>query len=357
MRLQTQFLLLFLILFAILTARLFQNASNQKENIDEIQKIRVHEFSQTFHEIIDLKVSKPKVFAYDYSYWDEIVDFTTSHDLEWARINLDEGLKTFDSDYVYVYDKKGTMIYEQYDHKSYDSIARLIDPKTFNFDKPLIKNYFIVSHGTPIQIFIAPIQHSDDMHRTGKPFGYLVVGKAWTPSFVKDFQKITKQTVTLETLDRLRQNHFDVIYPLKGEDGKAVDALTVNLATTASDTLHKMAQTNMLSIIVIGILGMGLAGWFVYWRIVIPLRQISKAMRSGNNHPIQSLLHKQDEFGQIAHLITTFFEQKSLLEAQLLRTNQAEQEQRKLEAELRLNNQILEQKVEERTKELEAANH
>jgi signal transduction histidine kinase len=357
MKIQAQFFFLFLIVFVILTVRLFQNASNQKENIDTIQKIRIHEFSQTFHEIIDLKVSKPKIFAYDYSYWDEMVDFTKNRDTEWAHINLDEGLKTFDSDYVYVYDAKGSMIYETYDHAKYTSIADLIDPKTFNFEHPVIKNYFIVSHNRPIQIFIAPIQHSDDMKRTGKPFGYLVIAKAWTPDFIQDFQKITKQPVTLKTMYQIAQNNFDVVYPLKGEDGKAVDALAVNLATTAGDALHKMSQANMLSIIIVGILGMGIVGLFVYLRIVIPLQQISRAMRSQNSYPIQQLMQKENEFGQIAHLVNQFFNQKNILESQLKRTYQAEQEQRKLKAELHINNQILEQKVEERTKELEAANH
>jgi signal transduction histidine kinase len=325
-RLQTQFLLLFLIVFAILTARLFQNASNQKESIDEIQKIRIHEFSQTFHEIIDLKVSKSKIFASDYSLWDELVDFTLSYNQDWAHINLDEALHTFDSDYVYVYNDKQELIYEKYDDKKLSSIAHLIDPKNLNIGKPVFKNYFITSRSQPIQLFIAPIQHSDDINRTGIPHGYLVVGKVWTDTFVNDFKKITKQTVTLKTLDQLRHNRFDVIYPLKGEDGKAVDTLTVNLTTTASDTLHKMAQANMLSIIVIGLLGTGLVGWFVYLRIVIPLRLISKTMQSGNNDTIQPLLQKQDEFGKIALLINEFFDQKHLLESQLLRTNQAEKE-------------------------------
>ena len=76
-------------------------------------------------------------------------------------------------------------------------------------------------------------------------------------------------------------------------------------------------------------------GWFIYLKVVLPIRQISKAMRSGNTHPLTTLLHQKNEFAQIAQLINAFFIQK---------------------AQLYNSNQILEQKVEERTKELETIN-
>ena len=189
MRIQNQFIALFLFFLLILIAQLYVNVSNQQQNIEKIEKIRISEFSQTFHEIIDLKISKPRLFSFDYSYWDEMVDFTQTRDQEWAHINLDEGLRTFDSDYVYVYNDKLELIYEKYDGTKYRSIAHLIDPKNLNMEKPILNNYFVTSRSQPVQLFIAPIQHSDDINRTGKPHGYLVIGKIWTDTFVNDFKR------------------------------------------------------------------------------------------------------------------------------------------------------------------------
>lgn len=336
MRIQNQFIALFLIFLLILIAQLYVNVSNQQQNIEKIRKIRISEFSQTFHEIIDLKISKSKLFAFDYSYWDEMVDFTQTCDQAWAHINIDEALRTFESDYVYVYNNKQELIYEKYADKKHVSIAHLIDPKKMDMEKLVFTNYFVVSRSQPVQLFIAPIQRSDDLKRTGKPYGYLVVGKVWTDAFVNDFEKITKQSIRLVSIEHSQKVHYDIVYPLLDQNNKALYALGINLSTAASDTLSDMVRSNLVSILLVGIFGMGFLGWFIYLKVVLPIRQISKAMRSGNTQPLTTLLHQKNEFAQIAQLINAFFIQK---------------------AQLYNSNQILEQKVEERTKELEAINH
>lgn len=336
MRIQNQFIALFLIFLLILIAQLYVNVANQQQNIEKIRKIRISEFSQTFHEIIDLKISKSKLFAFDYSYWDEMVDFTQTRDQAWAHINIDEALRTFESDYIYVYNNKQELIYEKYADKKHVSIAHLIDPKKMDMEKLVFTNYFVVSRSQPVQLFIAPIQRSDDLKRTGKPYGYLVVGKVWTDAFVNDFEKITKQSIRLVSIEHSQKVHYDIVYPLLDQNNKALYALGINLSTAASDTLSDMVRSNLVSILLVGIFGMGFLGWFIYLKVVLPIRQISKAMRSGNTQPLTTLLHQKNEFAQIAQLINAFFIQK---------------------AQLYNSNQILEQKVEERTKELEAINH
>lgn len=335
MKIQNKFLTFFLIFLLILIAQIFVNALQQQSNIEKIQKVRISEFSKVFEEIIDLKVANIRLFSYDYSYWDETIHFIKTHDQQWAHINLDQGLLTYGSEYIYVYDNNHALLYEQYDRKKYSSIASLINLKNLDPEKPIFLNYFIVSNGNPIQLFIAPIQYSSDLNRTGKPHGYLVVGKVWTPEFVRDFEKITKQSFTLKPLKMIQTGNYDIIYPLKDEHEHALYALGINLTTTANDTLQEMLNSSLISIVLVSMLGLGLLAWFMYRMIVIPLRQISRAMELNNDAPLNFLADKKGEFAQIARLIKTFFAQKE---------------------DMRQMNDLLEHKIEERTQELEEIN-
>lgn len=121
-------------------------------------------------------------------------------------------------------------------------------------EKLVFTNYFVVSRSQPVQLFIAPIQRSDDLKRTGKPHGYLVVGKVWTDAFVNDFEKITKQSIRLVSIEHSQKVHYDIVYPLLDQNNKALYALGINLSTAASDTLSDMVRSNLVSILLVGIL-------------------------------------------------------------------------------------------------------
>ena len=353
MRLYTQFLVVFLILLAAGLGSIVYNSVSQNRNLERIDGERAKEFQQSFQEIIDLKVSNTKNYDYDYSYWDELVEFVSTHDSEWAKYNIDETMHTFGADYVYVVDAAGKMIYRAVSEQVKKDVFDSVSPQDFNFDKPIFNSYFIDADGTPVQVFTAPIQRSNDVKRTGKPYGYLVMAKIWTPEFIAEFQKITKQKVELAATSG---TEYDYTHFLKSREGKNLFALGITLSTTTHDLLREITRANLYSVAFVGLIGIIGFGWFIYRRVIVPLDRISATLEAGNTTGIESLSKTKGEFGRIAALVKEFFAQKIDLEHQLRRADEAEKEQRRLREQLENINGELERKVEERTRALEEMN-
>ena len=66
---------------------------------------------KSFQKIMDLNDGRFSVFASDYSYWDEMLNFVETKDLEWAKINIDDPMKNFELDYVWIVDANSQFIY------------------------------------------------------------------------------------------------------------------------------------------------------------------------------------------------------------------------------------------------------
>ena len=63
---------------------------------------RTREKSALFGRLVELEGKSCKVFSYDYSFWDDMVKFVKTRELDWAHENIDEGLTTFGADAAWV---------------------------------------------------------------------------------------------------------------------------------------------------------------------------------------------------------------------------------------------------------------
>lgn len=353
MRLYPQFFIVAAILLLLSTGSIVYNGMQQERKLKAINQERVAEFRKTFRKIVALKSSDTSNYVYDYSYWDELVDFLKSRDMEWAHVNIDATMKTFRTDYMYIVDEKGNEVYHAYAMPDQKDIFASIDKNDFNFNVPVFHSYFIITDTHPVEIFVAPIQRSADIKRTGKIYGYLVGAKIWTPELVKEFEQITQQRIRM--IDN-NATGFTFIQPLYGKEAQPVAGLGVVLNPTTDTLLREMVRMNLGSMILIGLVGVVGLMLFIYIRIIRPTYMISSAMRKRDGALIRELSEQEGEFGRIAGLVRRSFEEKNDLERQLTRAEEAEAEQLRLQQRLLQANEELEAKVYERTSELESIN-
>lgn len=55
--------------------------------------------------------------VFDYSFWNELVDFVETVNEAWSKENLESIITTFDVDYIYVFDKQKKLIYAYHPHR------------------------------------------------------------------------------------------------------------------------------------------------------------------------------------------------------------------------------------------------
>ena len=306
---------------------------------------------KSFQKIMDLNDGRFSVFASDYSYWDEMLNFVETKDLEWAKINIDDPMKNFELDYVWIVDANSQFIYNA--ASKFQDITSLIDKKDFDYNKPIFKSYFVTNKSQIIKIYIAPLQTSDDLKREGKPQGYLVIGKIWSDEYVKNLENISRQKINLSFVPLTQA---DIIEPLIGSDKKELAYLNISFDKSVLKSLEESTITLGMFIIFISILSIIFIILFIYFVILKPMNLINKSLSTNKSDFLLALISKKDEFGLISKLIIDFFQQQEKLLNQLKRANESENQQHFLQEELTSMNIKLEKKVLERTRELEDLN-
>jgi len=313
MHIPVRFGLLFLIFLLMMGAGYFYQWNKQTSQQLEIKQMQSKEFLKTFRTIVSLKSSKTKTYAYDYSYWDEMVTFLSERNAEWAQINIASSLESMETDYAAVIGKNGALIYE----------AGSVDPRldkavtSYPYDSatPRFASFFVATDAGPYEIYIAPIQNSDDIKRLGIPYGYFVTAKLWNDAFVGDLATITGQHVAYVAEDS--NASYDIIYPLQGSDGKALYKLGITLTTPTLDALERFFRENLSLLFIFFVFWATIFGWMVYRYIIRPLGSISAAMKNGDDASLQPLLGRRDEMGEIARLVREFSVQHQKLQEQI----------------------------------------
>lgn len=298
--------------------------------------------------VIREKGENLKSFAYDYSYWDEMVNFISTGNKEWAKINIDEPLAHFNIQAAWVFKLDFTSLY------SYNEIG--IPDFEYPINKDALRNlisqnyfshFFIYTRKGLLEIRTAPIQHSNDTQRSNPPFGYFVVGRLWTDKFINELELFTSSKLSLSDNDTSRldelnkfKQEFSVVTSIdlpgwnKRPVGKIISVDESNYIKEALlDSKSQVISSSIFALILISAIS-----YFLLRFINEPINTISKSLLLNTPSLIESLLKEENEFGRLANLIKNFFEQKKrLLEEINYRKNAEEMILHSLRKERELN--------------------
>lgn len=111
MKLKTRILILMLV-FVILA--LFTGAItfiSQNAQIGSILQANTLEKSKIVKSIFDNQKQQVVGYTSNYSGWDELISFVKNKNFEWAKINLDPSLVSFDNNILWVIDLEGKTVY------------------------------------------------------------------------------------------------------------------------------------------------------------------------------------------------------------------------------------------------------
>jgi len=175
---------------------------------------------ETFHNIVDLKAVSLSALSDSFAYWDEVVHFIETPDLDWAKNNLDSGFSTFQAHAMWVFDLKGDQVYysDTMDQKDY---SKLIPPKDtiIQWEKDLTTSHFFVeSPDGPLEIIGFPVQSTDDPTRKSPAKGYLMSARLWDSQLIDELGRLTNTTVTIGSPKSSVTPH-DFTFDLNGPDG------------------------------------------------------------------------------------------------------------------------------------------
>jgi len=294
-----------------------------------------------------------RTFAYDYTYWDDMVNFVKSdgRDTNFAEENLAPGLTTFGADAIWIYNPSHQLIYS-----TGDSDISYIDLRTVTpidasqmgtlFAHNGVYHYYTKVNAGVFEIYAASIHPSADAERKTPASGYFFVGRLLDKGYLAilnqsiegSTQVLSGPGVKLDTGYDIENGKISFGQQLSDYRGEPLAVLSAEYtAADLRNVLSSQDKVTVAGISILTLLTLGLMVLLLRW-VISPMNKVRQALTQSDERPIHNLMSRQDEFGSIARLVSQSFSQQKLLVSQRQtverevaeRTSQLQIEQRTL---------------------------
>ncbi|MFA7420096.1 MAG: ATP-binding protein [Melioribacteraceae bacterium] len=341
---QSKIILLITLLALFFTAILFIIKANEEK---KLTRILIEERSTKrilIDNIFNLVGKGLEFWAFNDTYWDEMVACVQNSDSKWGDEIIAQTLPVYSAHAAWLYKTDFSLAY---------STNLFNDKKLTEFPIPKQKlaemlskngfNYFFVNteHGL-LEIRTAPVQPSSDIARKTPARGFFIVGRIWTQEYISSFNLITSSSTSLHLSDDAKSGRIDstaysiiINKPLHDYEGKECATLTF---VSQSEMLRESAEALNWQLITGITLTVGLLisiSLFLISYVTAPLRKISRSLEEEKSVLLTDLSKSKTEFGKIATLITDFFRQKEELTTEMSRRVKVEADLLKSTEELK----------------------
>ena len=312
------FVIVFIVLLFLLGGIMQVFLWNKERSVsEEAAKVETKEKLEAFKDVVALKSEFYKKFAYNYSYWDELVNFLHTKNKKWAVENLDSGLEDFNATAMFVLDTEKNIVYQISKEGSLKNPFEFIDKTKIETTNPLFTHFYKKTPIGIVEFFGAPIQKSADTKRETTPYGYLLIAKKWDEKYLKTIGDLGQLHLRLEDINEKYHTDEYRIYTdiiLKDEHGRHILNLCVENENPVSKTINEYATRSLILNTIVALMFIFILILFATTNVSIPLSDISDALRKKSPKPIKKYLTKKNEYGEISSLIVDFFQKETELE-------------------------------------------
>ena len=296
----------------------------------------------TIDTIFKLKEDNQLALLDDYSIWDDMQRFVRRPNMAWADDNIGTLTTSFPYTLVQVYDAKHNLVYNRSD----DSISGL---ESFRIEAEVLDSlltkkrlyYNTNFENTIFAIAVAGIQPSHDTNRTGLATGFLLIAHAWDYRYLAELAKSLNYDVQISqsepTKNELNSDQYDakIIRPVRNWYDKTIAWLVFSSRNPFLAELRALGN-----LIIFGTLGFILVFLVIQFVLIqqwisSPLKLISQSLKKNNPQIIHPILHRENEFADIANLIERFFLQKTELMVEIEERKRTEERLKEIEEQTR----------------------
>lgn len=311
--------------------------------------------------IVDTYTKNMNEWCYDYTYWDDMVQFVKKPSAVWASRNIEAASSSYDISFAWVFDSDLNQKY------GYQTLMQKELCNSFIAKNELIKftrkkwfsNFFIRNGNNLFEVYCAPIQPSMDIKRKTIPKGWLIVGKIFKGKLIDEISHITNSKLNIvfpkeiksykEKFYKYEAGVFTSL-PLRDIDNNIVAYLTSFHEDKAAENFLVSAQKAAPVVVTLSLFFFGFIFLLLMIYVVKPVSVLNKSLLSEDETKLIPLLNKKNEFGALSRMMEHFFIQKKHLETEIQIRTETEIELKEIQSNL-------EYLVEARTAELRDANN
>ena len=327
------------------------------KSVDGLFKSQQQEKETLFDSLNKLKSASLLSYAYDYSYWDDMVSLAQKGNTTgFAKQNIDPSLATYQANVAWVYNQNFSLVYSVNDF-SEDKLKEFPLPTEDlrqAFSNNFFPHFYIKTGSDIIEVAGAPIQPSADIERKTTALGYFLVARVWDEAYFQEFSDLMGGIVepgsanTEESFTPINKQKGIVTFQrnLTGFDGKNVARFHVEINTPEIGVLYQTTTVQLYYLTLISFAAVGVSLAMLYLITIRPINLISKSLNREEVKWLEKIQDSNDEFGQVARLIIKFFEQKNSLKKEVADRFRAEKELEKQKDELeRINKTMIDREL------------
>ncbi len=313
-------LLVGLLLLLALGAIIYRGTITKKATAGRVLQYR-QEKIDAFKSSIDSSYDLERIFARDYTVWDEMVASVQQVDHKWLAENIDSGVETYRTTDAWVLDKSYKTIYSATKNTLSSPPIDLAKNHKELFNKGYFVDFFTTNNDDIYKVFIAPIQPTADVERQSQPQGYLIVANKLDADFIDRVEKNSAIDLRLRRDgqasegDDLNQGLVRFTQPMTDWRGQTIAHYSATVNSTFLKSLVNDYNYQYL-IFAYGLLVVMLAvGFIVQVMVARPMRHIADAIKKGQSKHMNKLLTRGDELGDMARLVRRNLDQNDELKA------------------------------------------
>lgn len=318
-----------------------------QKNVRDIMASRDRDNCKIIERIIELEGGVMKGFAFDYTYWDELVDYVNSGDEVWAVRNLDTALDTFSCGGCWILrDDFSLGGFRARDERGVQQDWVAVQNSREIFSQTKFPHWFEKKGQLVVEFRGAPIQPTADIERTSEPKGYFIVARVWDEKHQTMLRELLGSSHVLIKADQASESG------LKCDDHRVLGCSAHVIALpglngqelflhvyVCSPEIDKLLQINGFVSVAISLMLLVLLAFFIMgltiW-VSFPISLMSKALESGDSSYVDTLVSQRNEIGRLAGLIKNFFRQQSTLEQEIALRKEVQAKQARQNAVLRM---------------------
>jgi PAS domain S-box-containing protein len=318
---QTRLMLLLVALVGCFAAGLVVWNQLEKARINRMLADLEIDKAGLLNDVATLKGASLASMVYDYTFWDDMVDFVRKPDSDWADENIDAGLASFHATAMWIFRPDFSLVYSD-DITPEDGPTTL--PVTVQQLASLLRNhrfphFFAYSTGGLLEVRGAPVQPTADNERKTVPQGYLFAADVWGEEYLSDMEgyiggRLRLVVPSADSGSWVSSRDDAVVRfsrDLTGWDGSVLAVLRGEVDSGFLRELNRAMtwRTWVAVAFACTLILLWLAALHLW--VTRPLRLVSQALSGDNSAPIAAMKKNRTEFGHVIRLISQFFQQRA----------------------------------------------
>lgn len=258
--------------------------------------------------------------ARDYSVWDEMVTFAQTGDTIWSNSNIENvpiihnlnGFWVMNKNHKYLL----TIPENGFDLESQGFKHRIF----FEFlIKTRTSHFFAINNSVLYEFAAGTIHSSEDILKLRNPAGFLMLCQRIDSSYIRNLESLSgcqvnfvKSATDLNTETNDASETISVL-SLYSWDHVLIGYLKFSNQNGLLKSFFNITNLTSYSYLLLSLLILALICLVLYYWVNKPMTKVAESLSLESSEPIQSLLKKNNEFGEIATMIERFFAQKKEL--------------------------------------------